>query len=164
MAKVTGFVSFSSLSFICCWQTAGWVSCSQPLLDRLCLLQQICTLAYTSNFLFYSYLFTPNQLMEAQSFFFFLIFVMFKKFAWNLLDKMKIWLLTPLNLFSLNFPFFFAYSGDSFGPGGLGQGQWNANPCRSLPQGSLWHLWDPLLAQDQTGVCDYKHEFVIYLT
>jgi len=46
--------------------------------------------------------------------------------------------------------------GASFGPGGPGQGQWNANPRRSLPQGSLRHLRDPLLAQDQTGVCYYS--------
>lgn len=48
--------------------------------------------------------------------------------------------------------YFCSDTGDSSGPGGLGQGQRNANSCRSLPQGSFWHLWDPVLAQDQTGV------------
>lgn len=58
-------------------------------------------------------------------------------------------------MFILFLPFYLYFcsdTGDSSGPGGLGQGQRNANSCRSLPQGSFWHLWDPVLAQDQTGV------------
>lgn len=58
-----------------------------------------------------------------------------------------------INIELFAFPVPFPLSGDSFGPSGLGQRQWNANPCRSLPQGSLRDLRDTLLAQDQTGVC-----------
>ena len=41
--------------------------------------------------------------------------------------------------------------GNTFGPGRHRQGEWDAHHGGSFPQGGVWDVWDPVLAEDTLG-------------